>query len=52
MIHLTQLKIGKTIRNNFKINKIKEMSIAAIKGVRKSIKNSNFAPQNSRRKNK
>lgn len=30
MIHLTQLKIGKTIRNNFKIKKIKEMSIAAI----------------------
>jgi hypothetical protein len=26
MIHLTQLKIGKTIRNNFKINITKEMA--------------------------
>ena len=30
MIHLTHLNIGKAIRNNFKINKIKAMSIVTI----------------------
>ena len=44
MIHLTQLKIGKTIKNNFKINKIKEMSIAAINDFELGIRRNSMVP--------